>query len=553
MALLTYGEEIAHHCLPSVINLLHSPVEGILSMLTMDNSTLMSCNVWSQAFWCAYSILEEHNVNMMSCDESENFQPAFVALTLIATEDREPVPRIGARHFEHTLGYCMAKIGEAYRPYCDNISNITRDAQSNLGFAMYMEEVLGFSPKNCTFASMEETLCYGKFYELQGFFPLSRQYDYVDRFGDMLDANERCSVVNMLNSHYKEFMIEKADECQAFLEPFLENQLEEMWLDYDKKNWSHCTGEESPCSKYGLVAFMMCYQHIADGKADGCMFEECLATSPLTRQCNITKENLHESLEMVLPKLKVPSPPKCSDQCAFTCTAQYLPVCGFDTRTDKYHNYGNESECNEGMYIRMMEDNCVEWRNRVVQDPNNCRKYEGLLGCINTNIFAETTMKCHFSNISDVAVSLISEDGQISMVVGILPNGDEHFRVKAPHSTFSDFNIALIVMPAIRKRQTDMEPRDLIVITKDYMNQYMAVDMFMDGESAQFDKDFGGYDNFSNLTVESDNSAVTITFTRQKTDHRDVYLHGQHSVELMKVDKASNVTEFLASDNIYLT
>lgn len=75
----------------------------------------------------------------------------------------------------------------------------------------------------------------------------------------------------------------------------------------------------------------------------------------------------------------------------------------------------------------------------------------------------------------------------------------------------------------------------------------------MDGESAQFDKDFGGYDNFSNLTVESDNSAVTITFTRQKTDHRDVYLHGQHSVELMKVDKASNVTEFLASDNIYLT
>ncbi|WAR22675.1 hypothetical protein MAR_016650, partial [Mya arenaria] len=473
MALLTYGEEIAHHCLPSVINLLHSPVEGILSMLTMDNSTFMSCNVWSQAFWCAYSILEEHNVNMMSCDESENFQPAFVTLALIATEDREPVPRIGARHFEqpaaqanNTLGYCMAKIGEAYRPYCDNIGNITRDAQSNLGFAMYMEEVLGFSPKNCTFASMEETLCYGKFYELQGFFPLSRQYDYVDRFGDMLDANERCSVVNMLNSHYIEFMNEKADECQAFLEPFLENQLEEMWSDYDKKNWSHCTGEESPCSKYGLVAFMMCYQHIADGKADGCMFEECLATSPLTRQCNITKENLHESLEMVLPKLKVPSPPKCS---------------------------------------------------------------------------------------GDVAVSLISEDGQISMVVGILPNGDEHFRVKAPHSTFSDFNIALIVMPAIRKRQTDMEPRDLIVITKDYMNQYMAVDMFMDGESAQFDKDFGGYDNFSNLTVESDNSAVTITFTRQKTDHRDVYLHGQHSVELMKVDKASNVTEFLASDNIYLT
>ena len=49
-------------------------------------------------------------------------------------------------------------------------------------------------------------------------------------------------MLSALNSRYGDFLYDEADECESFVGHFVDNQLENLWSDYDKKNWSRCDG-----------------------------------------------------------------------------------------------------------------------------------------------------------------------------------------------------------------------------------------------------------------------------------------------------------------------
>ncbi|XP_052772075.1 uncharacterized protein LOC128211383 isoform X2 [Mya arenaria] len=136
---------------------------------------------------------------------------------------------------------------------------------------------------------------------------------------------------------------------------------------------------------------------------------------------NLTYANYIESVIGFNPSSCGDEPRKCDD----ACPEIFKPVCAIHMDSDMMMTFDNqcfldiancqegnrwmfksdhacdymESKCSEAMYMKVMEEDCEQWLERF-KNTDNCGSYEGLLGCINTNILTETMMKCRFSDIS---------------------------------------------------------------------------------------------------------------------------------------------------------
>ncbi|WAR22674.1 hypothetical protein MAR_016648, partial [Mya arenaria] len=130
---------------------------------------------------------------------------------------------------------------------------------------------------------------------------------------------------------------------------------------------------------------------------------------------NLTYANYIESVIGFNPSSCGDEPRKCDD----ACPEIFKPVCAIHMDSDMMMTFDNQcfldiANCQEGnrwmfksdhacdymaMYMKVMEEDCEQWLERF-KNTDNCGSYEGLLGCINTNILTETMMKCRFSDIS---------------------------------------------------------------------------------------------------------------------------------------------------------